>query len=305
MFISTKVSSWRRGAYCFLAAAILLSSVSGVRGQHKSIDLLRIGASSELSAQAGPGKEEAALETLRAFIKDETGFNNEIIKEKDWQVLTDKLASGALHLGVFQGFEFAWAAEKHPQLKPLALAINVYRYPVIHVVANKSNPAKDFAGLKGQTLAVPTNSQAVTGLFVNQQAQAAGSEADAFFSKIIRAKNVEDAVDDVVDGVVQVVAVDRAALEAFKRRKPARFANLKEIVHSAPFPPVVVAYYDKVVDGQTLNRFRKGMLEAGSREKGQMMLNFFRLTGFEVPPEDFAKVLADTRKALPAPSAKK
>ena len=41
--------------------------------------------------------------------------------------LADKMTKGELQLGVFQGYEFAWAQEKQPQLKPLALAVNVYR----------------------------------------------------------------------------------------------------------------------------------------------------------------------------------
>ena len=126
-----------------------------------------------------------------------------------------------------------------------------------------------------------------------------GKKPEEFFAKITNPENVEDALDDAVDGAVQAVAVDRAALEAFKKRKPARFNRLKEVAKSQPFPPTVVVYLEGVLDNATLQRFRDGLLNASRKEKGQTLLTLFRLTGFETVPNDFDRVLAETRKAYP------
>jgi ABC-type phosphate/phosphonate transport system substrate-binding protein len=283
---------------CALAALLAFLAV-GANGQQK-VDVLRIGASGNLTGDAAD-KEKGALESLKSFIKDETGFNNEIVRLKDWREVVDKMTKRQLHLGVFQGYEFAWVQEKQPELKPLALAINVYRYPVAYLVVKSKNPAKDFTGLQGQSLALPATGQGFLRLFVDRQSEALGKKTEAFFSKIVTPGNVEDALDDVVDGTVQVAAADRAALEAYKRRKPGRFKQLREVAHSQPFPPPVVAFYDSVLDEATLNRFRQGLLTASSKERGQTMLTLFRLTGFEPVPPDFGKVLAATRKAYPPP----
>ena len=120
-----------------------------------------------------------------------------------------------------------------------------------------------------------------------------------FFSKIEEPENVEDALDDAVDGVVTAAVADRAALEAFKRRKPGRFAQLKELVHSPSLPPPLVAYYDTKLDKATLKRFEDGLLGANRKEKGQTILTLFHLSGFEEPGSDFGKVLAETRKTFP------
>ena len=40
------------------------------------------------------------------------------------------------------------------------------------------------------------------------------------------------------------------------------------------------------------------------KEKGETMLTLFHLTGFERPPEDFGKVLAQTRKDYPPENKK-
>src|SRR5262249_38599769 len=100
---------------------------------------------------------------------------------------------------------------------------------------------------------------------------------------------------------VKAAVADRAALDGYKRRKPGRFKQLKEVAHSQPFPPTTVAYYDSFLDEATLRRFRDGLLNAGRTERGETMLTFFRLTGFESVPSDLDRVLAQTRKAYPPP----
>jgi len=226
-------------------------------------------------------------------------MENEILSQKNWQEVLDKMVKKELHLGVFQGYEFAWAQEKQPELKALALAINVYRYPVGYLVTLKDNPAKDFKSLQGQTLAIPGTGQHFLRLFVEREAEASGKTMDTFFGKTTTPETAEEGLDEVVDGKAQAVIVDRAGLDTYKRRKPGRFVKLREVVHSQPFPPVVIGYYNHVLDTATLMRFSKGVLEASQKEKGETILTMFRLSGFEAPPEDFGKVLAATRQAYP------
>ncbi len=292
-----------RGMFLTLTLAILLGSVGSASAQGNKIDLLKVGSSGSLGGTVSADKEKANLDTLKAFIKDETGLNNDIIRQKTWQELAQKLSKGELQLGVFPGYEFAWAKEKYPDLKPLALAVNVYPYPVAYVVTKRDNPAKDFAGLKGQPLAIPSSGPTFLRLFVDRQAEANGKKTDEFFSKITTPENVEDALDDAVDGKESVV-VDRAAWEAFKRRKPGRFKQLKEVAQSPPFPPPIIAYYNTKLDEATVNKFKDGLLGSAKKERGQTLLTLFHLTGFETPPDDFDKVLSETSKVYPAADTK-
>src|SRR5262249_13873045 len=146
--------------------------------------------------------------------------------------------------------------------------------------------AKDFDGLAGQSLSLPDTGQRYLRLFVERECQARGKGMNDFFSKVNFQPNVEDCLDDVVDGVVQAAVVDRSSLEAYKRRKPGRFEKLKETAKSRRSPPVVIACYDRVLDDATRKRFRDGLLNAGKKEKGRAMLDLFRLSGFETPPDD-------------------
>ena len=289
------------GRFFFGGALVGLLVLAGavVQGRPAKIDVLRIGTSGTLAAEGGARDEKSALKSLRRFIRDETGLKNKILDQKDWRELADKMSQGKLHVGVFQGYEFAWAQEKYPRLRPLALAVNVYKYPVAYVVVRKDNPARDFAGLQGQSLALVKTNQRFLRLDLDRQCGAHGKKTEKFFSKITTRKNFEDALDDVVDGVVQVTVCDRATLEAYKQRKPGRFRQLKPVAHSQPFPPGVVAYYEGELDKETLRRFRKGLLNASKKERGRTMLTMFRLTSFQPVPEDLEQVLARTRKAYP------
>jgi ABC-type phosphate/phosphonate transport system substrate-binding protein len=282
-----------------ILAALVIFTGTLVFGQGKAPEVLRIGTSGSLAADKSKGKEKSALDSLQNFIKSETGLNNEILTQKDWRSLVQAMTDGKVQLGVFQGYEYAWAQEKHPTIKPLALAVNVDRYPAVFVVAKKDSPVKDFAGLQGQALCLPANAPRFVNFYIDRSAQAAGKPASAFFSKVTSQDDPIDALDDVVDGMVQATAVDRATLEVYKKQKPGRFKLLKEVVHSPPLPPVVVTYVDKALDDATLTRFRTGLLDANKKDRGQTMLNTFGLTGFDPVPADFDVVLASTRKTYP------
>src|SRR5687767_5881954 len=86
-----------------LSGAVLTFVVvlAGAAAQEpRKVDVLRIGTSGNLAPGQTGQKEESSLQTLKGFIKEETGFDNEIIRQKDWKEQVDKLAKGELHLGV-------------------------------------------------------------------------------------------------------------------------------------------------------------------------------------------------------------
>ena len=284
-----------------LIAVLTMSGVGLTRESKADPKLLRIGSSGSLATGNDRAREKAGIESLQDFIKDETGLKNEIVRSNNWRELAEKLDRGDFNLAVFEGYEFAWAREKYTQLKPLALAVNVNRYPVVYVVTQKSSKAASLTDLRGQSVCIPADAPAFVRLYVEKQI---GKKAEDFFSRVISNENVEDALDDVVDGKIHAAVLERAALEGFKRRKPGRFNQLKDIAHSSPFPPVVVVHREGGLSEGLLNRFKEGLLNASSKERGQMMLTMFHLTTFEAVPDDFEKVLAQTRKEYPAPGGK-
>src|SRR5262249_38992178 len=112
-----------------LALAVAIPLLRSTSAQQPEGKVLQIGPSESLTGAVNKDKEKGAMDSLKAFIKDETGLDNVIERSKDWREVTNKLVKGELHLGVYQGYEFAWAQSSQPGLKPLAVAVNVYRYP--------------------------------------------------------------------------------------------------------------------------------------------------------------------------------
>jgi ABC-type phosphate/phosphonate transport system substrate-binding protein len=264
--------------------------------------VLLVGSSGATTDPAARRREEVSRPTLQRFIKEETGMTSKVSHQKDWRDLADRLAAGTTHLGVFGGYEFAWAQERRPGLKPLAVAVNVHVYPVACVMVQRGSPAKDFAGLRGGSLFLPAEGPHHLRLFVGRCCRKAGKPADGFFARISTRGSVEDALDDVVDGTLPAAAVDRAALEAYRRRKPGRAGRLRELTRSGPFPPAVLAYHGNALGEAVRRRFVAGLLAADRKEKGRMMLAYFHVTAFQAVPDDFARVLARSRKEYPAPA---
>jgi ABC-type phosphate/phosphonate transport system substrate-binding protein len=292
----------KKGTVPFFVLVTLVLCAPVFGQQPKKFKVLHIGTSGSMALYAGSGtKEQTAIETLQSFIKTETGFDNDIVRQKAYQELARKMAKGELQLGVFQGYEFAWAREKDAKLRPLALAIDVYPYRYAYLMVSRDTKIADFAALQGKVLSLPNVPQGQLRLFVEHLCESQGKPLNAFFSKITTPDNVEDALDDAVDGVVQAAVVDRGGLEAYRRRKPGRFNRLRELMHSQAFPPPLVADYEGVLDKATRQRFLDGLLNANQKEKGQALLTLFKLSGFVAPPGNFEQVLAETLKTYPPP----
>ena len=63
-----------------------------------------------------------------------------------------------------------------------------------------------------------------------------------------------------------------------------------------------MAYHDDRPDAATRERFKKGLLNANRKQRSETMLTLFRLTAFVDVPDDFEKVVTQTRKTYPPPS---
>jgi hypothetical protein len=73
--------------------------------------VLHIGTTEAFVAENVPeGSDDTAAEaTFRQFFQEMTGFGSDLVALENHEVLAQRLASGRLQLGVFMGYEFAWA----------------------------------------------------------------------------------------------------------------------------------------------------------------------------------------------------
>src|SRR5438874_10076563 len=170
---------------------------------------------------------KTTIESFRELMLAQTGFQGDPIKVEGVDRLAEDLDKDRMQLGVFFGHEFAWVRGKHPDLKPLVIVVNQLQYQRCYLLVRSDNTISSFADLKGKLLAMARHTPEPCHLFVERKCQKAGGKPDNFFSKITYPDNVEVALDDLVDGSVQANIVDEVALNAYKRRKPGRYAKLK------------------------------------------------------------------------------
>lgn len=265
---------------------------------------LHIGLSGTLMRDVPEVLVRASSRPMLALIESQTSMKAEFSIVADADSLAERVVSGKTTLGVFPGCEFAWVRQKHTKLCPLVVAVNGKPHLHALVLVRQDAPAKGFAELQGQAVAMPRGSREHCRLFFERSARTCGSEPDKFFSRIDTPASVEEALDELVDGQVDAVVLDGAGLECYLRRKPGRGTQIRELVRSEAFPATVIAYQAGAVDEGSLRKFRDGLLAAKQTALGRQALVMWRITGFELVPKDYEQTLLNIAKAYPKPELK-
>ncbi len=280
-----------------LAAALVLMAPAAERTSPSSA--VRIGMIGTLFRDVPEATVQTMMQPFGILMESQTGVSGLLVPSGDAESMGQELASDKLQLGVFHGIEFAWARLKYPQLQPLLIAVNQRAHLHALLVVRADSLVKEFDDLKGQSLAFARHTREHCRHFA--QRRCPDSSMPKLFGKITTPDNVEEALDDVIDRVVQATVVDGLALECYQRRKPGRFAKLKIVQQSEAFPAAVVAYRPGALPEATIDRFRLGMLNANQTLLGRQLLNLWKLTGFEAVPADYEQTLTNIVKAYPAP----
>jgi len=291
----------RAGASALVACAILTPLAIPAEEKQPPPALLKVGISRSVFFEEAESTVKAAMPLWTMLVKRQAGLQTEF-NAVDTERLGTDLARRHLDLAVFQGYEFAWAAQQDQQLRPLVIAVNQQPYLRAAFVVRHDAKVKDLTDLRGQTLALPRGRRSHVRLYFEHSCRALGGAPKDFFGKIAETPNSEDALDDVVDGVAQATIIDAAYLDCYQRRKPGRFPSIKVLVQSPLFPDPVIGYRAGAVDDKTLEQFRDGMLRSERDIASRQVLTFFKITSFAKVPEDYEKVLREIAKKYPPPT---
>jgi len=248
---------------------------------------------------------QVAMRPFKSLLEDQTGMTGELVAGGDACNLAKLLKEDKVQFGVFHGVEFAWARQKNPSLLPLIVAIN--GRPALHAVVLVPEDSKvtTCADLKGKTVGFPADSREHCRLFFDRRCVAPGSCPAKFFGKVLYPRDVEEALDDLVDGKMDGLVVDGLTFEAFQKLKPGRAARLRPLLRSETFPAAVVAYHPGSLSEDLLARFRNGLLAASSSRRGQRLLEMCRITAFKAVPDNYDEMLKSIAKAYPPAAAEK
>jgi len=247
----------------------------------------------------------AMMQPFSALLKLQTGLDGELIQSGNGMQIADALEDNKLQLAVMEGIEFAWAREKHPDLKPLMIAVNKKPYGKTMLVVRKDG-AKSLKELKGKSLADFRYTRAFSRLYVDRRCRdVSGIPYKKFFGRCTTTDFAEEMIDDVIEGKVDAAIVEEVCLECYGRRKPARVRELRVLEESEKFPCSVVVYKKGKLDPKTRQRLNDGMLEAGKSAFGRQLMTLWQMTGFEAVPDTFDTQCRDIIKVYPSPDALK
>jgi ABC-type phosphate/phosphonate transport system substrate-binding protein len=291
-----------------LAAAALLISAGHCAAQAPASppDPVHIGLVQSLFIDLPDPLVGVLMKPFGGLMRDLTGLNGQAASAGDAFAIGQKLKDGQLHLGVFQGFEFAWAQQKYPKLKPLMIAVYYDRHLRASVIVRADSDAKQVADLRGKELAMPIAIKGHCRLFLQRHCTDANGpcEPKAFFKQVARPEHAEAALDMVLDRQVQGAVVDDVSLACYQGVKSGPAKRLRVLKKSEVFPAGVIAYYDNgALDEATLGRFKKGLLDATGSPRARELMSLFKITSFEDIPDDYAQTLADIVRAYPPPHA--
>jgi ABC-type phosphate/phosphonate transport system substrate-binding protein len=293
-----KIGRVRIGIVFVLAGATVTGLLAADKKSKRKT--IQIGMVSSIFRDIPDPMVKVALRPFRVLMESQTGLRGKLVPAGDALSLGEQLSTNQLQLGVFHGFEFAWANQKYPGLRPLMIAVNRQRYLHAHFVVNQNSDIKDLAGLEGKTLAVPRCSREHCLLYLERCCLALGKEPTSFFH-IDTPSGLEKALDDVAEERADAALIDGVALECYKNQRGHLYAKLKCIKKSGVFPAAVVAYHAGAVDKKTLHRFKVGMMNAKNTAHGRELLMLGSMTGFEPVPDDYQEILHQVAKTYPAP----
>ncbi|MFL5331047.1 MAG: phosphate/phosphite/phosphonate ABC transporter substrate-binding protein [Gemmataceae bacterium] len=283
-----------------LIAGVSLCTVSVAEGQGTR-PLVKIGMLKSMFRDVKPGVFSALSGTFSGLVESQTGMKGELTQVDSPDDMRQKVMNGELQLGAFHGFEFAWMKLKEPDLQPLMLAaVNPGSLKAVVVVA-KDCQCNSVEQLQGKTVAIPTSTREHSRLYISRQCRRCGRRMEEHFAEIPTPKTVEDALDDVVDGVSCAAVTDMASLQTYERRKPGRYAKLKIVQTSEAFPASVIAYKTGGLTPLELQRFQDGMATAHKSLYGSQLMGLMKIQQFEPVPGNYDQVMAEILKAYPPP----
>ncbi len=296
---SMKRQSISRAGVVVLLAGASISTLWADEEQTPPPGTVRIGLVRTLFRDVPESMVRVMMQPFNALMKEQTGLNGELIPCNDPCDLGKRLHEGKMELGVFHGFEFGWAQQKYPDLRPLCIAINRHRNLTANLVVRGDSGVSAISELKGKVIALPRYLPGHCRLYLTRLCRESGSEPCKYFARVTTPANVEEALDDVLRGKLQAAVVDGVSLECYGQVKSACFARLKVLKQSEVFPAAVIAYREGALEASTLQRFRQGMVSSSQTERGRDLMSMWKLTGFEDVPADYNTTLANVMRAYP------
>jgi ABC-type phosphate/phosphonate transport system substrate-binding protein len=256
------------------------------RAESRPPATLTIGAMKSLFRDAPEGLINTFIRPLRGVVEAQAGMPADLKVVTDARGAAEQLEKQELQVAIMHSFEYGWAKQTNPHLRVLVVASQVVRETRFALVVRQDGKVQSVDDLKGTKVALPVMTKEPGHLFLECKC-CGGKCADQVFKEVTAPSDGEDALNDVVTRTVQSALVDKPVLDSYLRAKPKQANNLKVLTLSENFPPGVLVYREGHLSEAQLNRFREGLLAAGTNPRTKDLLKLIKLNGFDQPTPAF------------------
>ncbi len=134
------------------AILVFITSVSGVVQAHagEPPNPMMVSAARSLCKNVPERLVKVSMQPFPALMQSQTGYSCELAPPTDGLELGRRIANKEVQLGVMQGFEFAWAKQKYPELRPLVIAVNQQANRRAHLIVRADSHVTSVNDLQGK-----------------------------------------------------------------------------------------------------------------------------------------------------------
>ena len=174
-------------------------------------EVLHIGFVDSLLQEASPTQRKLLGSEFSDLVQKFTGCKSVVLQGINPATAAQQLGKGKWHLGVFHGVEFSWLQAKHPQLRPLMATTTAVSPVRALLVVKKDGGIGSFADLKGKNISM------LQILHCRLFADKATGGGGKYFADVLKTRNVEEALDNILLGKVQGAVVDSPTSHSTRR----------------------------------------------------------------------------------------
>jgi ABC-type phosphate/phosphonate transport system substrate-binding protein len=271
---------------------------TSARAGDRPADGLNIEVVQSLFRDVPQGMVKVLGRPLRELIQKRTGLTGDLTTVPDALTLADRLKTNQCQLGVFHGFEFAWAKERNADLIPLVVTVYPTGHPQACVVVRNDSPATSLGQLKNITVPKGTKAHCLAYLDKQRAKLAEGVAAPNGKGHL----TAEEALDGVVSAQCEAALVDISALAGYQKLQPGAYKRLRILCESDKFPQNVIAYSKGSLTDAEADQLRDVLTGAHKTPTGKPLMMLWSITRFADVPADYQAQLDKSAKAYPVPA---